>query len=113
MEQKIYIKGRDYFAEGRYIDGQVLVCKDSKIKSIDSIKFKMNEAAKIARNDTSVVLDDTVLKDYLFNSPSTAAQFVTGGSRDGYDTWKVEKCLSLGEYLEAKGIRARRKKMKA
>ena len=112
MKIEIYIKGRDYYATGYYNDGEVTVSKGSTIKYIESKSFKMNEAAKIARNDSEKVKDGSLLINCIFSSPSTAAQFVTGGSRDGYDTWKVEKGVSLGDFLEAHGIRSRRRKMK-
>ena len=46
-----------------------------------------------------------ILKNCEFTSPSTAAQFVTGRSTNGYEAWKVEKKLSLGQYLKDKGLR--------
>lgn len=47
----------------------------------------------------------TILKDCRFTSPSTAAQFVTGRSSNGYEVWKVEDGKSLGSYLKEIGVR--------
>lgn len=46
-----------------------------------------------------------IIKDCVFTSPSTAAQFVTGRSTNGYVGWKVDTKMSLGTYLKEQGLR--------
>lgn len=49
--------------------------------------------------------DDSVLQaDVLFQSPSGAASFVAGGNRNGNDSWKDERGLSLKELLAQEKI---------
>ena len=62
------------------------------------------------RDNPDYVKNGVVINDCVFKSPSTAAQFITGGSRNGFDTWKVEKGYSLGQFLEDNGIRTQKKK---
>ncbi len=110
MEKKVFLKGRGYSAAGTFVDGKLIVHKGSTLGYPASANFKKSKLAYRLREDESIVKNGVVIKDYVFDSPSTAAQFITGGSRDGYITWKVDKGLYLGKYLEDKGIRTQKKK---
>ena len=110
MKKKVFLKGRGYEASGTYSDGKITVHKGSKLGYPSSANFKRNKIAYMLREDSSIVKDGVVINDCAFESPSTAAQFVTGGSRNGYDTWKVDKGVSIGKYLEDKGIRTQKKR---
>lgn len=112
MKQKVFIKGRGYEATATYEDGKMVVHKGSKIGVPTTAKFKRTKKAYALREDNEIVRDGVVIKECIFDSPSTAAQFITGGSRNGYDTWKVEKGYSLGKFLEDKGIRPQNKSRK-
>ena len=109
MKQKVFLKGRGYEAIATYEDGKMTVHKGSKLGYPASANFKRSKQAYSLRDDNKIVNDGIVIKECTFDSPSTAAQFITGGSRNGYDTWKVEKGYSLGKFLEDKGIRAQNK----
>lgn len=109
MKQDIYIKGHGYEASATYEDGRVTVHKGSKLGYPATAKFKRTKQAYSLRDDDSIVENGIVIKACTFGSPSTAAQFITGGSRNGYDTWKVEKGYSLGQFLEDKGVRTQKK----
>lgn len=62
--------------------------------------------AKAYRDNPEYVdKNGNILKNCEVTSPSTAAQFVTGRSTNGYEAWKVEKKLNLGQYLKDKGLR--------
>lgn len=51
--------------------------------------------------DKSVVSNTyEVLKDSIFNSPSSAAEFVLGRSANGLTEWKTEECKTLKSMLE-------------
>ena len=112
MVQEIYIQGRGYRATALYVDGKVVVKAGSQLKYTDASGFKQNPYAFEKRNNSEYVSKGVVIKDCDFSSPSTAAQFITGGSRNGYDTWKVRKGYSLGDCRADAGIRQRKKRNK-
>lgn len=117
MKLEIYCcdKNKTYYAEGYYLDDGVTVKKNGKINKILSGMFKPAKRVVELRQDPSVVdSDGIVLKDCSFKSPSTAAQFITGRSTDGYDMWRLKKDnIKLGEYLLEKGLRVKQKRGKA
>ena len=108
MKQEVFISGRDYEAKAIYIDGRVIVCKGSQIKFTEANHFRHSEVAFSLRDNEEYVQDGYVVKECEFDSPSIAAQFITGGSRNGYDTWKVRKGYTLGQFLQDQGIRERK-----
>ena len=110
---EIFIKKADFAAEGVFENGNVTVRCGSTINPSFAPYIKGITLAREYREDTSVVDKTwTLLKDCVFPSPSTAAQFVMGQSRDGYDAWKVEEGKSLGQYLEEHGLRERKRRKK-
>ena len=110
MKKEIFIKGRDYEASATYEDGEITIHKGSKLRYPQSANFKRTKKAYTLRDNQDYVKNGVVINDCVFKSPSTAAQFITGGSRNGFDTWKVEKGYSLGQFLEDNGIRTQKKK---
>ena len=112
MKQDLFIKGRGYEAFSTYEDGKVIVHVGSQLNYPKTFGFRKNERVFAIREDPSVVKGGIVIKECTFDSPSTAAQFITGGSRNGYDSWKVKKGYSLGDYLQDNGIRHRRIRQK-
>ena len=73
-------------------------------------KFTVSHPARLdCKNGTYYITytdsERNIIKECVFTSPSTAAQFVTGRSTNGYDTWKIEKKKNLGKYLEEHGLR--------
>lgn len=109
MKKEIFVKGRNYEASATYDDGIIIIHKGSKIGFPATAKFKRTKKAYALRENDEIVQNGIVIKECSFDSPSTAAQFITGGSRNGYDTWKIEKGYSLGQYLEDKGVRIQNK----
>ncbi len=112
MKQDVFMSGRDYEAKATYIDGKMIVYKGSQIKDTEVKDFKHSERAFALRKDKEYVQSGYVIKDCEFDSPSTAAQFISGGSRNGYDTWRVRKGYTLGQFLQDKGIRERKVRTK-
>ena len=93
-------------AEGVYLGSSVIVKAGGVICGDFAEHIKGGKEAKTLRADrTCVSPEGVILKDCEFNSPSTAAQFVTGRSTNGYEAWKVENKVSLGKYLQEKGLR--------
>ena len=98
---KIVLNGRfgSHQAEGVYDNDSVIVKRGSKICLIDSYA-KLPPMVKAKRHDYSIVGDDGIVKrDICFDSPTAAAQFVTGRSVNGYVAWRPENKMSLKEYM--------------
>lgn len=94
------------FATAEYNGNTITVLKGGKINPNFASHIKGGRAVKIYRDNPEYVdSNGNILKDCEFTSPSTAAQFVTGRSANGYKTWKVEKKINLGQYLKDKGLR--------
>lgn len=94
------------YAEGIYEDGMLLVMRGGKINLDFADHIRGGNNARKYREDTNYVdVQGNILKDCYFTSPSTAAQFVTGRSTNGYEAWKVAPKKSLGDYLKEKGLR--------
>lgn len=103
----------DFSAVGLYEKGKIVVKKGSTINPTFASYIKGITIAKKCREDETIVDSEwTLKKDCEFPSPSTAAQFVMGQSRDGYDAWKVSEGKSLGTYLEEQGLRERKRRRK-
>ena len=94
------------FATAEY-DGKIMtVLAGGKISPDFADHIRGGKTAKGYRDDPEYVDENgNIIKNCEFTSPSTAAQFVTGRSVNGYEAWKVEKKLSLGQYLKDNGLR--------
>ena len=109
----VYILKDGFKAIGEYSEGKLIVKKGSTINPSFATYIKGISMAKQYREDSDYVdASWKVIKDCEFPSPTTAAQFVMGQSRDGYDAWKIESGESLGKHLEALGIRERKRRKK-
>lgn len=94
------------YATGIYEGDTFIVQKGGKVEAGFADHIRGGKTAKAYRSDPEYVdKDGNILKDCEFKSPSTAAQFVLGTSSNGYESWKVEKKMSLGKYLKEKGLR--------
>lgn len=98
---KVYLKSRSgrYEATGEYneITKELFVLKGSRVSS--TIACGSFRGAKSVAKYRKDVCDEAgnVIKDILFKSPSTAANFVTGRSTNGMLAWKNETGSSLKE----------------
>ena len=74
-------KGKMQVAGGKYI---VLtgsdVCPNEGNGLLDAVRIKRESAN---------IMDDKLQEDVVFNSPSGAAGFITGGSANGWQVWKT------------------------
>ncbi len=88
-------KKEKIIAHGKQTNEGFVILKGSKIKSstVKSVPTKALKDRKRANHDDNFVL----LEDMLFNSPSSAASFVTGYAINGKDAWKDEQGRSLNE----------------
>lgn len=93
-------KSGSHQADGAFDGTCVTVKKGSKICLTDSYA-DMSLKVKSKRHDCELVGDDGIVKqDITFESPTSAAQFVTGRSVNGYVAWRPENKMSLKEYLK-------------
>lgn len=108
MEVKVVLKPRTgtSYAEAIY-DGEKMVVKaGGKVSADFAAHIRGGSTAKKYREDPCFVdAKGNIIKDCVFSSPSTAAQFVTGRSTNGYEAWKVDTKKSLGAYLKENGLR--------
>ncbi len=104
MKAEIYLRGRDGKSDSVavYQDGIVTVKKGSLIRMTFADHVRGGDTAKKYREDPTVVGSDGITKkDCAFSSPSTAAQFVTGSSVNGWTAWHVDKKTSLRKFVDA------------
>ena len=108
MNVRIFAKTRDGVAkaEGIYNGDTTVVLAGGKVRNkvAESVRGKTT-VNRYLEDPDYVSKDGIVLKDCTFDSPSTAAVFVTGNASNGYRVWKIEDGKSLDEYLKEKGLR--------
>lgn len=108
MNIRVYIstRGNACYAEAVYSGDVITVLPGGKISSDFAEHIRGGKEAKEKRNNPDYVdKSGRIIRECEFTSPSTAAQFITGRSTNGYGAWKVEKKISLGEYLKSEGLR--------
>ena len=99
---KVILKSRNnkHFATAEYDGSMLTILPESRINltiSYDAI----SESVKEYRNNRDLVsADGVVLKEITFKSPSSAAQFITGRSVNGYIAWRIDDKISLKKYRE-------------
>lgn len=98
---KVYLnnKNKMFDAVGEYnpTTNEMKVCKNSVLN--DEIK-KFRGTKSIVEKRKLYSKNNILLEDVVFKSPSTAGNFVTGRSTNGWDAWKNEKGLSLKEIIK-------------
>lgn len=104
-ETYFYFKSKDnlWDAQGVYVDEKFIVLKGS-ISRKNPTKHKIDSNELKFRDK---LIDDGVIKeingalffvkDYAFNSPSTAADIVSLGSNSGWKVWKAKDGKTLEE----------------
>lgn len=100
---EIFMIGKrgNYNARAIYDNGKITVLKGSRIKEKSNSDYKRNKQALSYREDKTIVSKDLVLlKDVVFDSPSTASQFIVDSSRNGWKDWKNKDKQNLKEILK-------------
>ena len=106
IKVNISMRSTDVHADAIYEGESITVLPGGTISEDFAAHIKGGTKAKKYRENPEYVgADRTILKACQFTSPSTAAQFVTGRSTNGYEAWKVEKKKNLGAYLKEQGLR--------
>lgn len=91
--------GKSYDARGALTDEGFVVLKGSKIGNLaPSAKGKTIEKNRV--KNSSNISDHVTTADILFKSPSSAAEFVIGCSKNGNKFWKTKDGKLLEEYLD-------------
>lgn len=95
---KVYLKSRNasYSAVGRWDGSTLVVLKGSVIKAGEAGSFRSARQVAKCWNDANCIDQDNIVKkDIAFSSPSTAAQFVTKRSINGWLAWKTNDNICL------------------
>lgn len=88
-----------------YYGDSIVVKAGGEISEDFAKHIRGGRSALQYRNNPEYVQGRRIIKDCVFKSPSTATQFVTGRSTNGYEAWKVDSNKSLGVYLKEQGLR--------
>lgn len=100
---KLYLKsrGNNFNAVAQFEDGMIVVLPGSTVSLQFASHIRGGKTAKRYRSNPDFVNElGEVLQPCTFKSPSTAAQFVTGTSRNGYLVWKNQNKIPLKKILE-------------
>lgn len=87
-------------AEGEFDinTGELVVKKNSVLSEQISKSEKFRGTDSILKKREGKVINRVLQEDVFFSSPSTAANFVTGSSTNGWVSWKDEKGNNIKEY---------------
>ncbi len=100
MKLVLKSKNNTHYATAEYDGCKIVVLPGSRINMVLT-HSAMSKSIKEARQNTNIVSPEgKVLKEISFDSPSAAAQFVTGRSVNGYISWRIDDKISLKEYRE-------------
>ena len=98
---KVYLvsKRKGINAIGEYFpeNGSVIVKKGSVLSLTLSESKTFRGMKTIQKAREGAMNGNTLTADVTFKSPSTAANFVMGGSSNGLRVWKTENGISIGE----------------
>ena len=82
-------------AKMRVQDGKYIVLSGSEISMTEAVGVS---AGVKAIRDSDYVKGGTLQRDVVFDSPSSAASFVIGGSSNGWNDWKTEDGIPIAAY---------------
>lgn len=98
---KLYIikEKKEIYAEGEYDPKtkKMIVYKGSKLSKDIAHSATFRGAKSIEKYRTGIVKNNVLTENISFKSSSTAANFVTGRSSNGFDVWKNKDGISLKE----------------
>lgn len=102
---KLYIQRKNgVYASAEYDEatGTFTVLKGSKVSGSVAHSEKFRGAKSIEKSREGTVIDGVVIKNVVFKSSSTAANYVTGASTNGMTAWKDKEGRTLKELLSGK-----------
>ena len=110
MKIKLFASGMRYDVQGRFEGSSLTVLKGSRVSDVTTYGSKRDALViKKCRKDGDLLILTT---DVVFQTPTAAANFCTGGSVNGWNFWKDSSKRPLKFLVEHKVIqRPRKKKM--
>ena len=108
MKIKLFASGKRYDVQGRYDGTSMIVLKGSRVSGVTL--YGSQRDALVKNNCTKNGNDFILVKDIAFHAPTTAANFCTGRSVNGWDFWKDSSKRPLKALVEHKVIQRPRKK---
>ena len=101
---KLYIikQRKEIYAEGEYdVDTKVMtVFKGAKLSKDIAHSATFRGSKSIEKHREGIVKNNILMENISFKSSSTAANFVTGRSSNGFDVWKDKEGKSLKELVK-------------
>ncbi|WP_149793681.1 DUF4357 domain-containing protein [Faecalibacterium sp. Marseille-P9312] len=82
------------------------VFKGSTLSESIAYTEKFRGAATIEKHRAGIVENNVLLKDVVFKSASTAANFVTGSSTNGLTAWKTSDGKAIRDLVKAEKAEA-------
>ncbi len=105
MRTNIYMlaKHGQFDASGIYEDGMVTVLPGSRIclNLAEHVRGGKKKTLGYRNNPEYVDESGIVLKECVFKSASTAAQFVSGNTINGLTAWKIKPKVTLKKWIES------------
>jgi len=97
-------KKKAFSATGEYnpSTNEVTVKKGSILSASISGSQTFRSRKSVEKQREGIVKNNVLQKDMSFNSPSSAANFVTGSSTNGIRVWKTQDGKTIKELLEEK-----------
>ena len=91
-----------HYAKAELIDNKIKILKGSKILLKDTYSKLPKKVVHCRHNSDLVDENGVLLQDIVFDNATSAAQFVTGRSVNGYIAWRVDDKISLKDYMRVK-----------
>lgn len=101
---KLYLirERKNIYAEGEYNiqTKSMKILKGAKVSNDIAHSPTFRGAKSIEKHREGIIKNNTLIEDITFKSSSTAANFVTGRSTNGFDAWKNKDGISLKELMK-------------
>lgn len=99
---KVVLKSRrgTHYATGDYENNKIILHAGSLINLCLSYEGMSSKLQAMRKDKMLVSPSGMVLKEITFDTPSEAAQFVTGRSTNGYIAWRIDDIISLKRFRE-------------
>ncbi len=108
MKIKLFASGKRYNVQGRYEESTLTVLKGSRVS--DVTMYGAQRDALVKKLCKKVEDNFILTKDAVFQTPTAAANFCTGGSVNGWNFWKDSSKRPLKALVEHKVSQRPRKK---
>ena len=108
MKLKLFALGKRYDVQGRFEGSSLTVLKGSRIS--DVTKYGSQRDSLVKKLCINVEENLILTKDLVFQTPTAAANFCTGGSVNGWNFWKDSSKRPLKDLVGHKAIKRPRKK---